>query len=75
MQLETVNNRPLIPEEEDLPGGKWLIKCMAKEFLEERLGIPATQKNIRRFAAHIILFEKQLEYATKKKKHAINQAL
>lgn len=37
---------------------KKVIKLMAKEFLEERLGIASNMRNITRFAAHIIIFER-----------------
>lgn len=36
------------------------VKLMAKEFLEYRLGVEATESNVRRFAAHIIHFEREL---------------
>lgn len=45
----------------DLFTGKSLIKRMAQEFLEDRLGIEASQANIRRLAAHLIIFEKEVE--------------
>lgn len=38
-----------------------IVKLMAKEFLEERLGVHATVENIRRFSAHIVIFEKEIK--------------
>lgn len=40
---------------------KEVVRLMAKEFLEHRLGIKATTKNIRRLAAHITQFEREVE--------------
>jgi len=34
---------------------------MAKEFLEERLGIQATEKNVHCFMVHVAQFEKEVE--------------
>lgn len=47
---------------------KWLIKWMSKEFLEDRLGVETTPENIRRFAAHIIVFEREVEERDSRKK-------
>lgn len=45
-----------------------LMKMIAKEFLEDRLGIDATDEYVRRFTAHIVLFEKQLKKNKLKKR-------
>lgn len=39
---------------------KKVIYFLAAEFLEQRLGIEATKENVRRFAEHIIAFEKEI---------------
>ena len=52
-------------EIKELLNGKALIRRMSQEFLEDRLEIPITPENVRRFAAHIILFEKEI----RKRKH------
>lgn len=49
---------------------KEVTKQMAKEFLECRLGIDATETNVRRLAAHIIQFEKEVEQRALKKRQA-----
>lgn len=45
-----------------------LMRMIAKEFLEDRLGIDATDENVRRFMAHILLFEEQLKKNKLKKR-------
>jgi len=40
---------------------KEVIKLMAKEFLEYRLGIEATKKNVHCFSQHIEDFEKEIQ--------------
>ena len=48
-------------------GDKEVIKHIAKEFLENRLGVETTTSNVHRMAAHIIQFEKWLEGQLEKK--------
>lgn len=56
---------------------KIVIGLMAKEFLEDRLGIEATNRNICCFSRHIADFEREIQ--TKglkkylKKLHTLNQ--
>lgn len=45
---------------------KEVVRLMAKEFLEYRLGIKASTGNIRRLAAHITQFEKEVKLKTVK---------
>lgn len=45
-----------------------IINKMAKEFLEYRLGIDATDTNLRRLAAHLLQFEKEVEQRALKKR-------
>jgi len=40
---------------------KQLVTRMAKEFLEYRLGIKATDENVRCFSRHLEDFEKQIQ--------------
>ena len=40
---------------------KSIIKLIAKEFLEDRLGIEANKDNIQRLASHLIQFEKEIK--------------
>lgn len=43
-----------------------VIRLMAREFLEEKLGIPATENNVRDFSDKIAQFEESLSHATTK---------
>ena len=51
-----------LPEKEELTQQeeKAVIKRMAKEWLEDYLGIAATPQNIKRLTAHVIIFEKEV---------------
>lgn len=54
---------------------KEVTKRMAKEFLEYRLGIDTTDANVRRLAAHILQFEKEIEQQMFKKSQTRNKSL
>lgn len=54
---------------------KEVTKRMAKEFLEYRLGIDTTNANVRRLAAHILQFEKEVEQQMFKKSQTSNKSL
>lgn len=50
----------------DLLTGKALIKRIAQEFIENYLDVEITPENIRRFSAHIIVFEYEVERRKKR---------
>ncbi len=55
---------------------KDIIRLMAKEFLEYRLGIKPTSDNIHSFASHIVQFEKEVaERAMKRKRSGVIEML
>ena len=54
---------------------KEVTKRMAKEFLEYRLGIDTTDANVRRLAAHILQFEKEVDQQMFKKSQTSNKSL
>lgn len=47
---------------------KKVIRLMVKEFLEDRLGIEATNRNIYRFSRHIEDFEREIQTKGLKKR-------
>ena len=48
-----------------------VFKFLAKEFIEERLGLETSQANIRRLAAHLIILEKEIKQRAARKQQFI----